>query len=60
MYIHFCFAFWTPFSFWEAYFHKIKGREALSASHNFDATDSNTGLTENSTLTELHNACEGI
>jgi hypothetical protein len=38
----------------EAYIHKIKGKETLSRSHNLNATDNNTGLTEKcSTSAEL-------
>jgi hypothetical protein len=45
----------TPFAFWEADFHKTKGREALSSSHKYlNKTDGKTGLTESfSSTTEF-------
>jgi hypothetical protein len=39
------FAFWTPFAFWKAGFHKIKGREIRSRSHDdLNTTDDNAEL----------------
>jgi hypothetical protein len=44
------FTFWVPFTFWEAFFHKIKDRLCKD----LNATDNNMGLTENfSTSAEL-------
>jgi hypothetical protein len=44
----------VPFAFWEADFHKIKGKETLSISHNDLNTTDNTGLNENFSIsTEL-------
>jgi hypothetical protein len=44
---------WTPFTFWEAYFHRIKGRETPSISHNdFNTTDDKATPAGS---TELHN-----
>jgi hypothetical protein len=50
------------FAFGEVYFHKIKGREALSRSHDdLNTTDHNAGLTESfSPSVELHNVCTGF
>jgi hypothetical protein len=49
--IHFCLAFWAPFAFGEADFHKIEGRETLSRSHNYlNTMDDNMGLTESSSI----------
>jgi hypothetical protein len=45
MYINFYLAFWVPFYFWEAYFHKIKGRETFSRPHkDLNTTGVNTVL----------------
>jgi hypothetical protein len=45
--IHFYLAFGAPLALGEADFHKIKGRETLSKSHNdLNTTDGNVGLTE--------------
>jgi hypothetical protein len=53
--------FWAPFSFWEAYFCKVKGRETLNSQNNLNTTDNNVGLTEDfSTSPELHDARMGI
>jgi hypothetical protein len=45
-YYKFYLAFRAPFSFGEEDFHKIKGRETLSRSHDLNTTDSNAGWTE--------------
>jgi hypothetical protein len=39
-YHNFCLAFW------KVYFHRIKGKETLSRSHDLNTADDNTGLTE--------------
>jgi hypothetical protein len=31
--MHFYLGFWVPFAFWEACFHKVKGREIHKRSH---------------------------
>jgi hypothetical protein len=56
--INFYLAFWTPFAFWEADLHKMKGRETLSISHNdLNTAADKAGLTESfSASTELCNA----
>jgi hypothetical protein len=55
--------FWAPFSFWEAYFCKVKGRETLNSQNNLNTTDNNvglTGLTESLASTELWKMHRGI
>jgi hypothetical protein len=54
--------FWAPYAFWEADFHKIKGRETLIRSHNdLKTTDECTGQTESfSASIKLCNAHMGI
>jgi hypothetical protein len=54
--------FLDTFTFWEACFHKIKGREILSKSPKaLNTTDNNLGLTGNLTTSiKLHNACARI
>jgi hypothetical protein len=55
------FSFGESFAFWEEYFHKIKGRETLSRSHNdLNTTDDNVGLSKLLASTELYNAWVGI
>jgi hypothetical protein len=56
--MNFYFTLRAPFAFWEADFHKIKGRETLSRSHNdLNTTVDNTGLIDNFSIsTKMHNA----